>query len=227
MEVERLHLDAAVRESEFQALRYQVNQHFLFNSLTALLSLINENDTRPRAAITQLAELFRSSLQDADEHLITLRKELAMVETFLALQKLLHEDRLQMQMQVDCHALDEYVPPFALQTLVENAVKHGIDSNAKGGLIVCTAEVLADTMVLQVRSPGSVSGHSTSTGIGLINLRGRLHLIFGTAATLRISSSHSNEVIAAIVVPRKVKTTISWRNLRTFKRLLRNCFDAT
>ena len=205
MEAERLRLDATVRESEFRALRYQVNRHFLFNSLNALSSLINENDTHSRAAITQLAELFRSSLQAANDHLITLRKELAMVEAFLAVQKLLYEDRLQTQMLVDCHALDEYVPPFALQTLVENAVKYGIDSNASGGVIVCTTEVLADTMVLQVRSPGSVCAHSTSTGIGLINLRRRLRLMFGTAATLRISSSHSNEVIAEIVLPRKVK----------------------
>ena len=205
MEAERLRLDAAVRESQFRALRYQVNRHFLFNSLNALLSLINENDARSRVAITQLAELFRSSLRDADAHLITLRKELAMVEAFLALQKLLYKDRLQMQVQIDCHALDVYAPPFALQTLVENAVKYGIDCNPKGGLIVCTAEVLADTTVLQVRSPGSLSGQSTSTGIGLINLRRRLHLIFGTAATLRISSSHSNEIIAEIVLPRKVK----------------------
>jgi LytS/YehU family sensor histidine kinase len=127
-----------------------------------------------------------------------------MVEAFLALRKLLYQDRLETRMLVDRHALGEYVPPFALQTLVEDAVKYGIDPNAKGGLIVCTAEVLADTMVLQVRSPGSVSADSSSTGIGLINLRRRLHLIFGTAATLRISSSRSNEVIAEIVLPRKV-----------------------
>jgi two-component system, LytTR family, sensor kinase len=205
MEAERLRLDAAVRESEFRALRYEINRHFLFNSLNTLLSLINENDTRLRAAITQLAELLRSSLHAAGKDLITLRGELAMVETFLALQKLLHEDRLQTQMLVNCHALDEYVPPFALQTVVENAVKYGIESNAKGGLIVCTAEVMADTMVLQVRSPGSVSGQATSTGIGLVNLRRRLHLIFGAAATLRISSSHSSEVIAEIMLPRMVK----------------------
>jgi two-component system, LytTR family, sensor kinase len=216
MEAERLRLDAAVRESEFRALRYQVNRHFLFNSLNALLSLINENDTRLRVAITELAELFRSSLQATDEHLITLRKELAFVEAFLAVQKLLHEDRLQTQMLVNCHALDEYVPPFALQALVENAVKYGIDSNPKGGLIVCTAEVLADTMVLQVRSPDSVSGHATSTGIGLMNVRRRLHLIFGAAATLRISKSHSNEVIAEIVLPRKVKDHDSLAELADF-----------
>jgi len=155
-------------------------------------------------------------LQATDEHLITLRKELAFVEGFLAVQKLLHEDRLQTQMLFNCHALDEYIPPFALQTLVENAVKYGIDCNPKGGLIVCTAEVLADTMVLQVRSPDSVSGHATSTGIGLINLRRRLHLIFGATATLRISKSHSNDVIAEIVLPRKVKDHGSVAELADF-----------
>jgi two-component system, LytTR family, sensor kinase len=109
-------------------------------------------------------------------------------------------------MQVDALALDESVPPFALQTLVENAVKYGIDSNAKGGLIVCMAELQADTMILRVRSPGSLSGRSTSTGIGLRNLQDRLHLLFGAAATLRLFSSGLNEVTAEITIPRKEKT---------------------
>ena len=209
MEVDRLRLDAAVKESELRALRHQVNPHFLFNSLNALRSLIDENDIRPREAITQLAELFRSSLQNADKHLIALRKELETVEAFLSLQKLRHEDRLQMKMQVDALALDESVPPFALQTLVENAVKYGIDSHAKGGLIVCMAEVQADTMILRVRSPGSLSGRSTSTGIGLRNLQDRLHLLFGAAATLRLFSSQLNEVTAEITIPRKEKTNES------------------
>jgi two-component system LytT family sensor kinase len=209
MEVDRLRLDAAVKESELRALRHQVNPHFLFNSLNALRSLIDESDIRPREAITQLAELFRSSLQNADKHLIALRKELETVEAFLSLQKLRHEDRLQMKMQVDALALDESVPPFALQTLVENAVKYGIDSNAKGGLIVCMAELQADTMILRVRSPGSLSGSSTSTGIGLRNLQDRLHLLYGAAATLRLFSSRLNEVTAEITIPRKEKTNKS------------------
>jgi two-component system, LytTR family, sensor kinase len=209
MEVDRLRLDAAVKESELRALRHQVNPHFLFNSLNALRSLIDESDVRPREAITQLAELFRSSLQNADKHLIALRKELETVEAFLSLQKLRHEDRLQVEMQVDARALNEYVPPFALQTLVENAVKHGIDSNAKGGHIVCMAEVHDNMMILRVRSPGSLFGRSTSTGIGLTNLQDRLHLLFGAAATLRLYSSRPDEVTAEIAIPRKVKTNES------------------
>jgi LytS/YehU family sensor histidine kinase len=106
-------------------------------------------------------------------------------------------------MQVDVPALDEFVPPFALQTLVENAVKYGIDSNAKGGLIVCMAEVHTDTMVLRVRNPGSLSSRSASTGIGLTNLQERLHLLFGTTAALRLLNSRPDEVTAEIIIPRK------------------------
>jgi LytS/YehU family sensor histidine kinase len=205
MEVDRLRLDAAVKESELRALRHQVNPHFLFNSLNALRSLIDEHDVRPREAITQLAELFRSSLQNADRHLISLRKELETVEAFLSLQKLRHQGRLQTKMQVDSRALDELVPPFALQTLVENAVKYGIDSRAKGGLIVCIVEVHSDRMVLQVRSPGSLSGQTTSTGIGLTNVQERLDLLFGAAAALRLFNTRPDEVTAEITIPRKVK----------------------
>jgi sensor histidine kinase YesM len=205
MEVDRLRLDAAVKESELRALRHQINPHFLFNSLNALRSLIDENDVRPREAITQLAELFRSSFQNVDRQLVTLRKELETVEAFLSLQKLRHQNRLQVKMQVDTPALDEFVPPFALQTLVENAVKYGIDSNAKGGLIVCMAEVHTDTVVLRVRNPGSLSSRSASTGIGLTNLQERLHLLFGTAAALRLLNSRPDEVTAEIIIPRKVK----------------------
>jgi two-component system, LytTR family, sensor kinase len=209
MQLDRLRLDAAAKESELRALRHQVNPHFLFNSLNALRSLINENDVRPREAITQLAELFRSSFQNVDRQLIALRNELETVEAFLSLQKLRHQNRLQVKMHVDALALGDLVPPFALQTLVENAIKHGIDSNAKGGLIVCTAEVHTDTLVLTVRNPGSLSSQTASTGIGLANLQERLHLLFGTAAALRLLNSRPDEVTAQIIIPRKVKNSES------------------
>ena len=159
-----------------------------------------------REAITQLAELFRLSLQNSDKQLVTLRKELETVEAFLSLQKLRHPDRLQTKMQVDPPALDEYVPPFALQTLVENAVKYGIDSSAKGGVIVCLAQLQADILLLTVRNPGSLSSRTNSTGIGLTNLQERLHLYFGTAATLPLFGNRPGEVTAEIIIPRKVKT---------------------
>jgi two-component system LytT family sensor kinase len=206
MEVDRLRLDTSVKESELRALRHQINPHFLFNSLNAIRSLIDEHDVRPREAITQLADLFRLSLQNSDKQLVSLRKELETVEAFLSLQKLRHSDRLQTKMQVDPHALDEYVPPFALQTLVENAVKYGIDSNAKGGVIVCLAQLHTGILLLSVQSPGSLSSGTNSTGIGLTNLQERLHLIFGTAATLRLFSGRPGEVTAEIIIPRKVKT---------------------
>jgi two-component system, LytTR family, sensor kinase len=209
VEVDRLRLDAAVKESELRALRHQVNPHFLFNSLNALRSLIDENDVRPREAITQLAELFRASFQKVDRQLITLRKELETVDAFLSLQKLRHQDRLQVKMQLDSLALDELVPPFALQTLVENAIKYGIDSSTKGGLIVCTAEVHSEIIVLTVRNPGSLAGRTASTGIGLRNLQERLHLLFGSAAGLRLLNSRPDEVTAEIRIPRRVKISES------------------
>jgi LytS/YehU family sensor histidine kinase len=116
---------------------------------------------------------------------------------------------LQVKLQVDARSLDELVPPFALQTLVENAIKYGIDSNAKGGLIVCTAEVNTDTLVLTVRNPGSLSSRTPATGIGLTNLQERLHLLFGTAAALRLLNSRPDEVTAEITLPRKVKNSES------------------
>jgi two-component system LytT family sensor kinase len=210
MEVDRLRLDASVKESELRALRHQVNPHFLFNSLNAMRSLIDENDVRPREAITQLAELFRASSQSLDRQLITLRKELETVEAFLSLQKLRHQDRLQTEMRIDPAALDEDIPPFALQTLVENAVKHGIDSNAKGGVIVCLAELHTGTMLLRVRSPGSLSNRTNSNGIGLTNLQERLHLLFGDAAALSLFNSAPHEVTAEISIPRRVKISESY-----------------
>ena len=209
VEVDRLRLDAAVKESELRALRHQVNPHFLFNSLNALRSLIDEHDVRPREAITQLAELFRASFQKVDRQLITLREELETVDAFLALQKLRHQDRLQVKMQLNALALDELLPPFALQTLVENAIKYGIDSNARGGLIVCTAEVHDKILVLTVRNPGSLGVRTASTGIGLRNLQERLHLLFGPAAALRLLNSRPDEVTAEIFIPRRVKNSES------------------
>src|SRR5260370_6866489 len=120
MEVDRLRLDAAVKESELRALRHQVNPHFLFNSLNAMRSLIDENDVRPREAITQLAELFRASSQNSDRQLIALRKELETVEAFLSLQKLRHQDRLPTEMQIDPHTLHQHIPPFPFPPSLAN-----------------------------------------------------------------------------------------------------------
>ncbi len=117
VQLDRLRLDAAVKESELKALRSQVNPHFLFNSLNTIRALIDEDRLKAREGITRLAELFRASLRSSQVDTVSLRAELQTVNAYLALEKLRFEDRLQIQMEVDPKAMEMTIPPFVLQTI--------------------------------------------------------------------------------------------------------------
>lgn len=200
-QLDRLRLDAAVKESELRALKAQLNPHFLFNSLNSLRALIPQNLTAPRETLTLLADLLRASLNSGHEETIPLGRELETVDHYITLEQLRFEHRLTIQRTVDPAALAWPVPPFLVQTLIENAVKFGISTREPGGQITLEAAVRAGHLHLRIFNPGTIDGASASTGLGLKNARARLALLFGPAARLTLTQAAPDLVVAELVLP--------------------------
>ncbi|HLP02848.1 MAG TPA: histidine kinase [Opitutaceae bacterium] len=204
--IERLTLDAAVKEAELRALKSQVNPHFLFNSLNSLRALIPEEIEAPRAAVTRLADFLRETLILGQRELVPLARELALVDGYLALEQLRHEERLRVVRDIDPEAGRFLVPPFVLQTLVENAVKYGIGPREDGGTI--SIEILADGcgVLFRIKNPGTLDRHKGSAGVGLKNARARLQLLFGTQARLSLFQAGPDTVAAEVAIPSVAET---------------------
>ncbi len=200
-QLDRLRLDAAVKESELKALRSQVNPHFLFNSLNTIRALIEEDRLKAREGITRLAELFRASLRSSQVDTVSLRAELQTVNAYLALEKLRFEDRLQIQMEVDPKAMEMTIPPFVLQTLIENAFKHGIYPQSAGGVISCVIQAAPNGMQVLVTNPGQLPSEEKYRESGIANARARLKLIYGENATLEMVQEEPRVVEVKMFLP--------------------------
>ena len=204
-EIERLQLTTAVKEAELRALKSQVNPHFIFNSLNSLRALIDEDPARARQAVTQLANLLRYALQSAQRETVPFEEELDIVNDYLALEQVRHEERLRLRLDIGPDTLALPVPPMLLQTLVENAVKYGISSRPEGGEISIIARREKDCLRIQVSNPGeidsTVNAPGSSTGLGLRNAGERLRLLFGEGASLRLRVPAASQVMAEASIP--------------------------
>jgi hypothetical protein len=202
-EIERFQLMTSVKEAELRALKSQVNPHFIFNSLNSLRALIDEDPARARMAVTQLANLLRYSLQSGQLETVPFEDELGIVNDYLALEQVRHEERLRLRLDIAPETLRLQIPPMLLQTLVENAVKYGISPRVEGGEIAIVARNEGGALRIQVSNPGEIAKgvRASSTGVGLHNAAERLRLIFGERATLMLRSDKPAVVVAEAVIP--------------------------
>ncbi len=209
MQMEQFRLATSAKEAELRALKSQVNPHFLFNSLNSLRALIDEDAPRARESVTRLANLLRYSLQSGQQELVPLEEEIRIVEDYLALELIRHEERLRVTWAVTDEARPLSVPPMLLQTLVENAVKYGISPRREGGEIVISAAVEGSDLHIRVSNPGDLASPSSeaaakagsSTGVGLRNASERLQLLFGERARLSLTAGPAGCVTAHVLIP--------------------------
>ena len=127
-------LEALVKELELKTIKSHINPHFIFNALNSIRALIDENPSRASNAITELSNILRSSMQAEKLETVPFEKELNIVKDYLALEHIRFEDRLKIEYEIDEDTLDQPVP-MMLQTLVENAIKHGIGKQINGGVV--------------------------------------------------------------------------------------------
>lgn len=199
--IKRLQLEKSLREAELQALKAQLNPHFLFNSLNTIRALIPIDLAKPRQAVTSLSELLRASLRHGKSELIPLSEELEVVENYLSLEQLRHEHRLTIDQDLSPLGTSFLVPPFSLQGLVENAMHHGIAQFKEGGTLRIQSYLENGLLILQVENPGNTEPNHRSTGIGLTNLRAQLKLLYSEQAQLTLVQTERNTVLATLSLP--------------------------
>ncbi|WP_425252233.1 sensor histidine kinase [Janthinobacterium sp. NFX145] len=201
-EAEALRLEVLAKDAQLRALQAQVNPHFFFNSLNSVRALIFEDREAAAHMIDQLAGLMRHALQSSQHATVPLAAELDAVRAYLAIEQSRFEERLRVSFDILPGLEHARVPPMALQTLVENAVKYGVEANAEGGDIRIAARRGADTDMLriEVANTGELRGASSSTGIGLRNARQRLQLACGERASLELRQQ-AGWVYATIDLP--------------------------
>jgi hypothetical protein len=201
VQLESLRLDAAVKEAELKALRSQVNPHFLFNSLNTIRALIDESPPKAREGVTRLAELFRGALRMSELNTIPLRVELQTVDAYLALEQLRFEDKLKVQMDIDQTTLAFPVPPFLVQSLIENAFKHGVYTLRRGGEISCVIRPQSEGLSISITNPGRLAPAAARKESGLANARARLELIYGSLASLRLYQDAGDCIVTNVFLP--------------------------
>ena len=198
---EKLRVQADLREAELEALRSQLNPHFLFNSLNSIRSLITESPEKARDMVTHLSSTLRYALASAGQRMVTLEEELQIVSDYLAIERARFEDRLAVAVDTDPAALPLPVPPMIVQTLVENAVKHGVAKREKGGGIGILSRVEGATLVVEVTNDGVLGESRLSQGTGLRNAVRRLEALYGPDATLALVDSGREQVRARLTIP--------------------------
>ncbi|MCA1862745.1 sensor histidine kinase [Janthinobacterium sp. HSC-3S05] len=201
-EAEALRLEVLAKDAQLRALQAQVNPHFFFNSLNSVRALIFEDREAAAHMIDQLAGLMRHALQSSQHATVPLAAELDAVRAYLAIEQSRFEERLRVSFDILPGLEHARVPPMALQTLVENAVKYGVEASAEGGDIRIAARRGTDTDMLriEVANTGELRGASGSTGIGLRNARQRLQLACGERASLELRQQ-AGWVYATIDLP--------------------------
>jgi sensor histidine kinase YesM len=198
---ENARLSVVAKEAQLSNLSSQLNPHFLFNSLNSIKSLVIEDPDKSRRSIDLLADLLRKSLYDRDSMLVTIKEELSAVNDYLELEKIRFEERLQFLIDVPESISSLLIIPFSIQTLVENAVKHGINKHDGGGSIKIKIGKSELYIQMSVESPGFLDEAAVNKGLGLKNLQERLKIQFHNKASFHISQGQNETVLATIIIP--------------------------
>lgn len=200
-ELRALRLETVNREGQLSALRSQLNPHFMFNALNSIRALIEEDPERAKRSITLLSSILRNAMSTVKRRTVPLGEEIDVVRSYLSLEAIRYEERLRVSYDVDPSLERRPVPPMMLQTLVENAVRHGIAKQKEGGEIAIVARPEQDGMLLEVRNTGHLATvRSKASGIGLRNTGHRLARIYGGRASLRMYNE-AEMVVCAIHLP--------------------------
>ena len=202
-EVQVARLSEQLAGARFAALQAQVNPHFLFNTLNTIAVLVRDNERQAAVAIVeQLSEVLRASLSSHRQNEVTLGEELELVRQYVAIERARFSDRLTPQFIVDDSLLGVMVPSFSVQTLVENAIRHGIARQPDAGRLIVEARRDGDMLVISVTDDGAgIELDSVKQGHGIENTRERLRALYGDKASLEVKKREEGGTIAVLSVP--------------------------
>jgi len=204
-----LAIERLAREAEIRALRYQLQPHFLFNTLNAISTLVLSEQVKPATEmIGKLAHMLRSTLDSPDLHRLPFSDELAVTEEYLDIERVRFGDRLEVRWDVDPAVRNILVPRLLLQPLVENAVRHGVARRPKGGFILISARRAGTSLAIQIENelPEEASSVlldrvSRPGGVGLENVRLRLKETYGAASSMYASANARGNYEVSLLLP--------------------------
>jgi two-component system sensor histidine kinase AlgZ len=178
------------RDAELRALRYQLQPHFLFNTLNAISALVNDDRKRDASRmIARLGDFLRATLEETHGHEVTVADEIAFTSTYFDIEKARLGDRLRVDVYTGPDTLDALVPYLLLQPLVENAIRHGIAPRSEGGRIAIRVERAGDVLRITVENDLADVTPSGGQGLGLGNVRARLDALYPDAHRLSAQSA--------------------------------------
>lgn len=202
-QLDTLTLEATVKSLELKTIKSHINPHFIFNALNSIRALVDENPQRARTAITELSNILRSSMQAEKMETVPFKQELDIVTDYLALEHMRFEERLQIEMDIDENTLPQPIPPMMLQTLVENAIKHGISKQINGGKIRIISGIKNNRHEIIVQNSGKLNGAKIpdTEGFGIKSTQDRLNLMYQGKADFQIYDTDDGLVESKVTMP--------------------------
>ncbi len=198
-------LETQVAQARLGALKAQLQPHFLFNTLNAIVVLVRQQKGRQaEETLARFSDLLRAVLADMDAQEVTLARELEYLRLYLSIEQVRFSDRLRVEIDAPAELLDAAVPHMALQPLVENAIRHGVGRRSTPGVIAIRASREGDSLKLAVQDDGpgfGARGESGGRGLGLSNTRARLKQLHGEAADVRIADANGGGAEVTLVLP--------------------------
>jgi two-component system LytT family sensor kinase len=200
-ELEAAQLESRLAQSQTQALRMQLQPHFLFNTLNSIAALIHSDAEAADRMVSRLADLLRMTLDSGNVQEITLRQEMAFIDAYLGIEGIRFHDRLTVYKDISGDCLDALVPAFLLQPLVENAIKHGVSDKAEPSSITIRAHREQQWLTLEVIDTGRGMNGKRKNGIGTNNTSARLQLMYKDCHTFTLESHEGKGARAVVQIP--------------------------
>ena len=199
--IERLTLEKKTVEAHLRLLQAQIEPHFLFNTLSTILSLIDTDPPKSKRMLEDLTQYLRSSLSTMRRPSATLGEEVDLVRAYLDIHQIRMGDRLRYRIDVPAHLRNLPFPPMLLQPLVENAVKHGVEPKVDGGEIAVAAEDRGEHVIVSVADTGCGMSDTAPSGVGLTSVRERLQAIYAETAGLILQANSPCGLKAVLEIP--------------------------
>lgn len=201
MQAEQERLDRQLSETRLRLLQAQIEPHFLFNTLGAVQQLAQTESPRAAELTANLITFLRASLGDMRTEQVTLQSELALIEAYLKVMKTRLANRLQFSLCLPPALADVRIPGMLVLTLVENAIKHGIEPALRGGTIDVVVTEQGTHYQIDVRDTGAGESLPTTLGVGLSNLKERVQLAYGTAGSFTLQTLEPSGMLATLRLP--------------------------
>src|SRR5207237_2288948 len=204
-ELEQAALKTQLAQARLSALKMQLHPHFLFNTLHSISSLVLEDPPKANSMIARLGDFLRLTLENSDQQLISLKEETEFIRCYLEIEQVRFGDRLTVAFELEPQTLSAQVPHLILQPVVENAIQHAIAPRAARGHINIEAKCLNNLLRLQVRDNGPGIASNTdlvrAEGVGLSNVRARLHQIYGSDSRFELMNGKDGGLAVVMEIP--------------------------